>query len=248
MNPTLINQKGFKSFSIKLLLSFLIFSSPLKAKDSIKWTSLVETCKEKGSEICAGNFIASASCGFTLSYVNGNSLEEANTKAHKLFTAFMNFAQIDESIISASPKIIAEADKDNTVAILFGREDRGLTNEELQRCNLHVHIPANEDYPVLNVAMSVQVVCYQLLINRTIDSEIKNNQHWDVPLAEANHVNRLIEHFTDVAEKLEVFNKGNPRQIGARIKRLFTRVGLDEMEVNFMRGFLAAVEKKLEDK
>ena len=154
----------------------------------------------------------------------------------------------NESIISASPKIIAEADKDNTVAILFGREDRGLTNDELQRCNLHVHIPANEDYPVLNVAMSVQVVCYQLLIDRTLESEIKNNQHWDVPLAEANHINRLIDHFTDVAEKLEVFNKGNPRQIGARIKRLFTRVGLDEMEVNFMRGFLAAVEKKLEDK
>ena len=42
-------------------------------------------------------------------------------------------------------KIIAEVDKDNTVAILFGREDRGLTNDELQRCNLHVHIPANKD-------------------------------------------------------------------------------------------------------
>ena len=46
---------------------------------------------------------------------------------------------------------------------------------------------------------------------------------------------------------LEVFNKGNPRQIGARIKRLFTRVGLDEMEVNFLRGFLGAVEKKLKN-
>ena len=99
MNLTLNNQKGFKSLLIKLLLSFLIFSSPLKAKDSIKWTSLVETCREKGSEICAGNFIASASCGFTLSYLNGNSLQEANQKAHKLFTAFMNLAQIDESII-----------------------------------------------------------------------------------------------------------------------------------------------------
>ena len=154
----------------------------------------------------------------------------------------------NESIVSASPKIIAEADNDNTVAILFGREDRGLTNDELQRCNLHVQIPANEDYPVLNLAMSVQVICYQLLIDQTLESEITNNQHWDVPLAEANHVNRLIEHFTEVAEKLEVFNKGNPRQIGARIKRLFTRVGLDEMEVNFMRGFLSAVEKKLNDK
>ena len=154
----------------------------------------------------------------------------------------------NESIISASPKIIAEADKDNTVAILFGREDRGLTNDELQRCNLHVHIPANEDYPVLNVAMSVQVICYQLLIDKTLCSEGKKNTYWDVPLAEANHVNRLIKHFTEVAEKLEVFNKGNPRQIGARIKRLFTRIGLDEMEVNFMRGFLSAIEKKLKDK
>ena len=180
-----------------------------------------------------------------------NSLEEALDGCNLVVGTSSRDRKVpwpNESITSASPKIIAEADKDNTVAILFGREDRGLTNEELQRCNLHVHIPANEDYPVLNVAMSVQVICYQLLINRTIDSEIKNNQHWDVPLAEANHVNRLIEHFTDVAEKLEVFNKGNPRQIGARIKRLFTRVGLDEMEVNFMRGFLAAVEKKLEDK
>ena len=180
-----------------------------------------------------------------------NSLEEALVGCNLVIGTSSRDRKVpwpNESIISASPKIIAEADKDNTVAILFGREDRGLTNEELQRCNLHVHIPANEDYPVLNVAMSVQVICYQLLINRTIDSEITNNQHWDVPLAEANHINRLIEHFTDVAEKLEVFNKGNPRQIGARIKRLFTRVGLDEMEVNFMRGFLAAVEKKLEDK
>ena len=180
-----------------------------------------------------------------------NSLEEALNGCNLVVGTSSRDRKVpwpNESITSASPKIIAEADKDNTVAILFGREDRGLTNDELQRCNLHVHIPANKDYPVLNVAMSVQVVCYQLLINRTIDSEIKNNQHWDVPLAEANHVNRLIEHFTDVAEKLEVFNKGNPRQIGARIKRLFTRVGLDEMEVNFMRGFLAAVEKKLEDK
>ena len=180
-----------------------------------------------------------------------NSLEEALDGCNLVIGTSSRDRKVpwpNESIASAAPKIISEADKNNTVAILFGREDRGLTNDELQRCNLHMHIPANEDYPVLNVAMSVQVVCYQLLISRAIDSEMKNNQHWDVPLAEANHVNRLVEHFTDVAEKLEVFNKGNPRQIGARIKRLFTRIGLDEMEVNFMRGFLAAVEKKLKDK
>ena len=180
-----------------------------------------------------------------------NSLEEALDGCNLVVGTSSRDRKVpwpNESIISASPKIVAEADKDNTVAILFGREDRGLTNDELQRCNLHVRIPANEDYPVLNVAMSVQVICYQLLIDKTLCSEVKKNTHWDVPLAETNHVNRLIEHFTEVAEKLEVFNKGNPRQIGARIKRLFTRIGLDEMEVNFMRGFLSAIEKKLKDK
>ena len=94
-----------------------------------------------------------------------NSLEEALDGCNLVVGTSSRDRKVpwpNESIISASPKIIAEADKDNTVAILFGREDRGLTNDELQRCNLHVHIPANEDYPVLNVAMAVQVVCYQL--------------------------------------------------------------------------------------
>ena len=48
------------------------------------------------------------------------------------------------------------------VSILFGREDRGLTNEELQLANKHLIIPAHPDYPVLNIAMSTQVVCYEL--------------------------------------------------------------------------------------
>ena len=154
----------------------------------------------------------------------------------------------NETLQNASPNIIKEANKKSKIAILFGREDRGLTNEELQRCNLHLHIPANIDYPVLNLSMAVQVVCYQLYVDAIINRKQNKSEYWDVPTAESNHVKRLINHFIDVSEQLEVFNKGNPRQIGARIKRMFTRIGLDEMEVNFMRGFLAAVEKKLRDK
>ena len=87
-----------------------------------------------------------------------------------------------------------------------------------------------------------------MYVDSTKLETISENKYWDVPMAESNHVDRLIKHFIDVAEQLEVFNKGNPRQIGARIKRMFTRVGLDEMEVNFFRGFLGAVEKKLKNK
>ena len=154
----------------------------------------------------------------------------------------------NETLENATPRIISEVENKTNVAILFGREDRGLTNDELQRCNLHLYIPANKDYPVLNLCMAVQVVCYQLYIDGLLHQDYVQSEYWDVPSAEANHVNRLINHFIEVAEELEVFNKGNPRQIGARIKRMFTRIGLDEMEVNFMRGFLSAVEKKLRDK
>mgnify|MGYP001208172421 CR=1 FL=1 len=154
----------------------------------------------------------------------------------------------NEALDQVSSKINSEANKGSNIGIIFGREDRGLTNDELQRCNLHVHIPANEEYPVLNIAMAVQVVCYQLYVDSHKNNQTNDSNYWDVPLAESNHVERLINHFVEVASELEVFNKGNPRQIGARIKRMFTRIGLDEMEVNFLRGFLGAVEKKLKNK
>jgi len=151
-----------------------------------------------------------------------------------------------ESLEEASPKIIKHSDT-SEIAIMFGREDRGLTNDELQRSNLHLSIPANPEYPVLNLAMSVQVVCYQLYLDKILQTNASQAHLWDVPMAKSNHINNLINHFIKVAEQLEVYNKGNPRQIGARIKRLFTRVGLDEMEVNFLRGFLSSIEKKIEE-
>ena len=154
----------------------------------------------------------------------------------------------NEPLNTVAPQINKIIESTTNVGILFGREDRGLTNDELQRCNLHMHIPANEEYPVLNLAMAVQVVCYQIYIDSLSKKSLVKNDNWDVPKAKSNHVKRLIEHFISVAEELEVFNKGNPRQIGARIKRMFTRIGLDEMEVNFLRGFLAATEEKLKNK
>ena len=154
----------------------------------------------------------------------------------------------NEPLNTVAPQINKIIESTTNVGILFGREDRGLTNDELQRCNLHMHIPANEEYPVLNLAMAVQVVCYQIYIDSLSKNSLIKNDNWDVPKAKSNHVKRLIEHFISVAEELEVFNKGNPRQIGARIKRMFTRIGLDEMEVNFLRGFLAATEEKLKNK
>ena len=94
------------------------------------------------------------------------------------------------------------------VSILFGREDRGLTNEELQLANKHLIIPAHPDYPVLNIAMSTQVVCYEIY---------QAAQNHSVTLAgfsryTSEELNHLIEHFNETVQALIVDPK-NPKQI-----------------------------------
>ena len=128
------------------------------------------------------------------------------------------------------------------VSILFGREDRGLTNEELQLANKHLIIPAHPDYPVLNIAMSTQVICYELY------QAAQNNsvESWqDFPEYTSEELNNLIEHFNETVEALELVDPKNPKQIMTRMERMFRRLSPDQMEGNFLRGFLKAVNKRI---
>ena len=128
------------------------------------------------------------------------------------------------------------------VSILFGREDRGLTNEELQLANKHLIIPAHPEYPVLNIAMSTQVVCYELY------QSAQNNsvESWqDFPEYTSEELNNLIEHFNETVEALELVDPKNPKQITTRMERMFRRLYPDQMEGNFLRGFLKAVNNKI---
>ena len=128
------------------------------------------------------------------------------------------------------------------VSILFGREDRGLTNEELQLTNEHLIIPADTDYPVLNLAMSVQLVCYE--IHMALKSD--QNFSWqDYPEYTHQEIDNLIKHFNETAFKLGLVDKSNPKQILTRMERMFRRLHPDKMEGNFLRGFLTKVNKLL---
>ena len=128
------------------------------------------------------------------------------------------------------------------VSILFGREDRGLTNDELQLANKHLIIPAHPDYPVLNIAMSTQVVCYELY-----QAAKKNSvDSWqDFPEYTSEELNNLINHFNETVIALELVDPNNPKQIMTRMERMFRRLYPDQMEGNFLRGFLKAVNKRI---
>ena len=143
---------------------------------------------------------------------------------------------------TAAKDICEEVGSKKEVSIIFGKEDRGLTNDELELANKLIEIPANPEYPVLNLAMSAQIISYEILKA----SSINQNKEWrDYPEVNSKQLQMLIDHFIETAIDIDVIVPDNPKKIISRIKRMFTRLQPDEMEASFMRGFLSGIKKKL---
>lgn len=130
------------------------------------------------------------------------------------------------------------------VAIVFGREDRGLTNDELKKCHYHVHIPSNPDYSSLNIAAAIQVLCYEIRMAHLTVEQGKpiSYDDWDVPRAKSQDLEYFYTHFEEALVKLEFLEADNPRQTMTRLRRLFNRIRMDEMELSIMRGILTAIQ------
>lgn len=130
------------------------------------------------------------------------------------------------------------------VALVFGREDRGLTNEELHKCNYHVHIPANEEYSSLNLATAVQVICYEIrmaFLQATAGNTLPNHQ-WDMPPADAGALENYYGHLEQTLATLGFLDPDNPKQTMTRLRRMYNRVRMDQMELNILRGVLTAMQ------
>ncbi len=130
------------------------------------------------------------------------------------------------------------------VALVFGREDRGLTNEELHKCTYHVHIPANPEYSSLNLAAAVQVLTYEVRMAALADegSAYATANAWDVPPAKVKELELYYEHMEQALVDLGFHDRANPRQTMTRLRRLFNRIRPDSMELSIMRGVLTAIQ------
>ncbi|MCB1667105.1 MAG: tRNA (cytosine(32)/uridine(32)-2'-O)-methyltransferase TrmJ [Porticoccaceae bacterium] len=141
---------------------------------------------------------------------------------------------------------------EHDVAIIFGREDRGLTNDELHKCTYHVHIPSNPEYSSLNLAAAVQVLCYETRMASLADADGKlpSLNDWDVPPAKVQDLEMFYQHLEEALVDIGFHDKDNPRQTMTRLRRLFGRIRLDEMELSILRGVLTSVKnaaRKLKD-
>ena len=140
------------------------------------------------------------------------------------------------------PGLVSRHPADLKVAILFGREGSGLTNDELQLCHYHLQIPSDEGYPVLNVAMALQIVVYELFISAS--GKQKKEAEWDRPIASSNEVEMMLEHLEQVLFESEFIDRQNPGKTLVRLRRMFMRIKLDETEVQMMRGILKHLHKR----
>jgi len=142
-------------------------------------------------------------------------------------------------------KIWSEA-ASHDVALLFGREDRGLTNSELQKCHYHVHIPSNPDYSSLNLATAVQVLAYEVRMASLQDENgvLPSMDEWDQPLATADELELFHQHLAETMATLHFYDPDNPKQLLTRMRRLFNRTRMDKMEVSMLRGLLTAAGRK----
>ena len=130
------------------------------------------------------------------------------------------------------------------MAIVFGRERTGLTNEELALSHRLLNIPTADDFHSLNLAQAVQVVCYELCMARrqhqgtqTIltTEEIERN-------ASMHEMAGFYDHLKSVMLRLGFMHKQQSKTLMQRLMRLFNRSELSVTELNIMRGFLSAVE------
>lgn len=142
---------------------------------------------------------------------------------------------------------MATASGREQVAVLFGREDRGLTNDELKLCNLHLNIPTDEAYSSLNLAMAVQIVCYELQMLATQPQQAgAEDEQWDTPFSSQENMERFYQHLEQTLTDIEFLDPAAPRQLMLRLRRLYGRVRLDEMELNILRGILTETQKWVE--
>ena len=130
------------------------------------------------------------------------------------------------------------------VAVVFGRERNGLTNQELDLCHHLVHIPTVPDFASLNVASAVQLVAWEIreAVLRADAPPAGVEEEDDLP--DAGEMERFYAHLEEVLVEIEFLDPNNPRHLMRRLRRLYNRARPDRTELNILRGILTAVQRR----
>ena len=143
-------------------------------------------------------------------------------------------------------RLLAEAEHGN-VALVFGNETVGLSNEEILHCQAAVTIPTNFAFSSLNLGSAVQVLCYECRMAAFSEKPPVAGQGVTPcvsPTASLDEVEGLFGHLESVMTDTGFFNPAQPGRLMPKLRRLFGRVRLEKDEINILRGILASTQVK----
>ena len=135
--------------------------------------------------------------------------------------------------------------KNSKISFVFGREDSGLSNEELQMCDFHIKIPTDENFSSINLSHAVQIISYVLKMEMD-NISLKNSSDQITSTFQENEY--LINHFDEVMKKMDFYDQENPKQVKTRMRRIIKRLQPDKLESGILRGFLTKIEQILNKK
>ena len=135
-----------------------------------------------------------------------------------------------EKVVIAEPK--------QKVAIIFGRENSGLKNHELDLCHYLLRIPCNSAYSSLNIAAAVQVVCYELFVAAGVQETITIGDKDKNPKASAVQMESFYSHLYQALTDIGFMHPDKSNSIMRRLRRIYNRVQLDTKELDILRGIL----------
>jgi len=204
-----------------MMLSQLYLVSPSN------YPSAVATARASGADDVLSNAIVCSSLEDALIGVNlviGASARQRNIKWRQL-DVIETCSEIQSTIASNNQE----------VAVVFGTENSGLTNEELDLCSILMTIPGNPKYFSLNVASAIQVFAYQNFVS-SIDEKFDNSPK---DLANFDDLNSFYKHLEQVLEHIDYFDSKKPKSLlMRRLRRLFGKSVPEKEEIAILRGIL----------
>lgn len=149
----------------------------------------------------------------------------------------------------AAKMIATAASSGQEIAIMFGTENYGLTNDELKLCNYHLNIPTNNEFNSLNIAAAVAIIAYEIKMavsaigcKKAIAKECSDNSQEQ--LATFDEMEFFYDHLEKALVQLKFLDPNNPRHLMDRLRRMFGRMRPVKSEMGILRGILSAVTKK----
>ena len=163
----------------------------------------------------------------------------------------------EETPDSAAKILVEKARQRQDVAIVFGREQSGLSNEQLDLCNFMIRIPANPDFSSLNIAAAAQIVCYEL--HRCLGGADMQGAEGGAEggveggmeeketrqTVASDNLERFYRHLEETLIQIQYLDPDNPGKIMRRLRRVFNRTEMDEEEYHILMGILTAVKRRV---